>query len=185
MGAWIAENWFNLLSAGGIIASLLFTAVSLRDQTKAQRIGNLLALTESHRDIWSNMLSCPDLARVLWVSANPEAQPATENEQIYVTMVILHLSATYEAMKSGLSIKPSALREDVRLFFSLPIPLSVWNRSKLFQDDDFREFVEDCLKPSDSRSPAGNSDLFGAALHNTALRLARKSFQPRKQPVCP
>jgi hypothetical protein len=146
VGAWLAENWFNVLSASGIIGSLLFTAVSLRSETKTRRIGNLLTLTDSHRDIWSNILRYPDLARVLQASARPEDQPVTENEEIYVGMVILHLSATYQAIKSGLSIKPSALREDVRLFFSLPIPLSVWNRSKRFQNDDFQGFVKDCLK---------------------------------------
>ena len=52
MEAWILQNWFNVLSAIGIVASLMFTAVSVRAGTETQRISNLLLLTQNHRKLW-------------------------------------------------------------------------------------------------------------------------------------
>ena len=41
-------------------------------------------------------------------------------------------------------IKQEGLRSDICSFFSLPIPQAVWEKTKLFQNDDFVEFVESC-----------------------------------------
>ena len=65
MEAWFSENWFNLFSAVGIIGGLLFTAVSLRSETKTRRISNLLTLTQNHRELWAEMFRRPGLERVL------------------------------------------------------------------------------------------------------------------------
>jgi hypothetical protein len=42
--------------------------------------------------------------------------------------VIQHLSSAFEAMKTGLTIKPEGWSEDVGQFFSLPIPRMIWKR---------------------------------------------------------
>jgi hypothetical protein len=146
MEAWIAENWFNILSAFGIVGSLLFAAFSLRSETKTRRIANLLTLTEGHRDIWSQIFLYPELARILRPTVDLKKQTVTENEELYVRMIIQHLSAAFEAIKDDLSIKPEALGKDVHSFFTLPIPRIIWKRSRAFQDEDFRKYVEDCLK---------------------------------------
>ncbi len=39
----------------------------------------------------------------------------------------------------------AGMRDDVRTFFSFPIPRLVWNRVKSFQDPDFVAFVDSCL----------------------------------------
>jgi bifunctional DNA-binding transcriptional regulator/antitoxin component of YhaV-PrlF toxin-antitoxin module len=59
-------------------------------------------------------------------------------------MVIQHLGSAYQAMKSGLVVKPEGVSQDVRSFFSLPIPKAIRERMKLLQNDDFVEFVERC-----------------------------------------
>jgi hypothetical protein len=38
------------------------------------------------------------------------------------------------------------LRRDIAQFFSLPIPKSVWGKTKPFQNDDFAKFIESALK---------------------------------------
>ena len=147
MGGWIAQNWFNLLSALGIIGSLLFTGVSLRSETKTRRIGNLLILTQSHRELWSELFSHPRLARVLDPKADVTAQAITIEESYYVNMIIQHLNSAFEATKSGLVIKPEGVTEDVRWLLSLTIPRQIWEKLKPLQNDDFVAFIEECLAP--------------------------------------
>ena len=146
MGAWISHNWFDLVSAIGIIASLLFTAVSLRSETKTRRVANLLTLTAAHRDIWSIILEHPELTRVLDRSVNISLTPVTLEETVYVNIIIQHVSAAYQALKGGLSVRPDDLCEDIQSFFSLPIPNAVWAETKRLQNHDFVTFVESCRK---------------------------------------
>ena len=144
MGVWLAENWFTILSAIGIVGGLLFTAVSLRAQTKTQRIGNLLTLTQNHRELWSQLFERPVLARVLDKTPDLEREPITSDEEIFVNLVIQHLNSAHYAISDNLVIKPEGLRRDVWRFFSLPIPQAVWNKSNVLQNEDFADFVEQC-----------------------------------------
>jgi hypothetical protein len=144
MGEWISANWFTGLSAIGIIGSLVFTAVSFRSETKTRRVANLLTLTHNHRELWSELFRNPNLARVLDPTADLSEHPIIRDETIYINLVIQHLGSAYQAMKSGLVIKPEGVSRDVRSFFSLPIPKALWEKMKVFQNDDFVEFVERC-----------------------------------------
>ena len=145
MGAWLVENWFNVLSGVGIIGSLLFTAVSLRSETKTRRIANLLTLTQNHRALWSELFDRPELRRVLSPDPDLSKRPISLDETYYVNMLIQHLSSAFQAMRSGLTIKPEGLKEDVRRFFALPIPHAIWHDIKIFQNDEFVQFMEQCM----------------------------------------
>jgi len=151
---WIADNWVNLLNAVGVVGGLLFTATSLRAGAKTQRIANLLTITTNHREIWKHFSSRSELARVLDPAADVTAKPVTPDEAEFVNFVILHLSSAYYAMKDGIVIKLEGLRRDVCSFFSLPLPHAVWEKSRIFQNDDFIEFVESC-QSSESPSVKG------------------------------
>src|SRR5260370_24950623 len=98
MQGWIAENWFTVLSAIGIVGGLLFPAVSLRSETKTRRISNLLILTQNHRDLWTQLLHYPPLARVLDKVADIRKQPITTDEELFVNFVIQHLNSAHQAM---------------------------------------------------------------------------------------
>ncbi|MEI6785704.1 MAG: DUF6082 family protein [Verrucomicrobiota bacterium] len=155
MGEWISANWFTGLSAIGIVGSLVFTAASFRSETKTRRIANLLTLTRNHRELWSELICNPNLTRVLDPAADLSQRTITRDETIYLNLVIQHLGSAYQAMKSGLVVKPEGVSQDIRTFFSLPIPGAIWEKIKLLQNDDFVEFVERCrggepitLKPS-------------------------------------
>ena len=139
---WFEGNWFVLLQSAGIIGSLLFTAFTIRSDLKERRIANLFALTQNHRDIWENLFSLPELARVLDPSPDLNHVPITAPERLFVLLIILHLNAAFRAFESGLLKKPEELQRDVHTLFSLPIPYTVWQRMKEFQDADFVRFVE-------------------------------------------
>ena len=155
MWGWIVSNWFTVLSEIVAVASLLFTAVSLRSETKVRQIGNLLSLTQNHREIWSLPILKPGLNRVLDPLSDVEAHPVTVEEKIFVNLVIQQLSSAFQALNRGLDVKIEKINEDVREFFSLPIPRAIWEKSRVFQNDDFVEFVEQCMKePTEASMPA-------------------------------
>jgi hypothetical protein len=145
-GEWILQNWFNLLSAVGIIGGLWFTAYSLRSDTKTRRVANLLTITANHREVWKAFLSDTSLARVRDALADTTKQPVTEAERVFVTFVILHMSSVFYAMSDQLVVKLEGLRRDIAQFFALPIPSEVWEKLKVLQNDDFVAFVESCRK---------------------------------------
>ena len=141
---WLAENWITYLNALGVVGGLFFTGHSLRSETKARKITNLLTLAQSHREIWKEILHEPKLNRVLSTRVETDRTPVTREEEIFVTLVIQHLGIVFRAMKSDLTIDPEGLRRDVSQFFALPIPENVWNRIRVLQDDDFVAYVESC-----------------------------------------
>lgn len=143
-GDWLATNWFNVLSAGGVVGSLWFTAVSLRSANQTQRIANLLAITANHREVWRVFLNHRELARVRDTSADPAKQPVTQSERVFVNMVIQHVNSVYYALNDQLVVKVEGLRRDIAQFLSLPIPREVWESIKVLQNDDFVAFVESC-----------------------------------------
>lgn len=142
---WATLHWLDLLQSVGILAGLLFTGYNIRADSRERKIQSVFALTEAHRDIWSKVYEHPNLARVL----HPHAESATLNvsneEELFVHMLILHLSASYLARKLGMYLQEEGLRLDIKQFFSLPVPNAVWEKSKLYQDRDFVEFVKSCM----------------------------------------
>ena len=74
---WLAENWFTLLNAVGVIGGLFFTGHSLRSETKTRRIANLLSLTDGHRDIWKQVFTRPQLSCILDPNADTSSKPVT------------------------------------------------------------------------------------------------------------
>jgi hypothetical protein len=148
MTEWLTKNWFDLISITGVVGGLFFTALSLHSETKTRRIANFLAVTASYREIWKEFLNQPKLARVLDANADVVKQPITQDEEVFVNMVILHISTTYYAMNDELLIKLEGSHRDIAEFFSLPVPKAVWNTTKLLQNQDFAAFVEASLKKS-------------------------------------
>jgi hypothetical protein len=141
---WVSDNWFTLLQSVGIVGSLLLTTVALRDDAKTRRVGNLIRVTESHRQIWSELYRLPELARVSDMTVDLVRKPITPAEELFVGLLVLHLNSSYHAMKDGVFIAPAGLRKDIQRFFSRPMAKIVWEKMKPFQDADFVRFVEVC-----------------------------------------
>ena len=140
--SWVADNWPILLNAGGIVLGLCFNAWAIISETKTRRISNLLTLTQNHRETWSAFYRYPHLQRVLDPDADIQNQPIGVVEEIFVSSVILHLNASYHAIRDGLVVPPEGLQADITSFLNLPIPKAIWNSVKGTQDADFVNFVE-------------------------------------------
>lgn len=136
----------TVLNAVGVIGGLFLTARALRSETKTRKIANLLTATTNHREVWKEFFEHPELARVVDPSANLAKRPVTPVEQEFVNMVVNHISSVYESLKDELVTKQEGLRQDVRSFFSLPLPKAVWEKTKIFQNQDFVKFVEMCRR---------------------------------------
>ena len=141
---WIWSNWATVLNAVGIIGGLFFTAAAFRSEARSRRVANLLAITKNHRDIWADFYGKPELARILDASPNLKQQPVTLAEEVFVNLVILHTSSVFYVLKDNMMVRLEGLRRDVQLFFSLPIPLTVWQRLKGLQNQAFVDFVAQC-----------------------------------------
>ena len=144
MGDWITRHWFDLFQTVGIIGSLLLAAYATWKDAQARRIGNSIAINGQYRTIWKDIYEYPHLARVLEKDA--DAKDISTGEELFVTTLISHLSTVFRAMKHGEFVKLEGLENDVREFFTLPIPKAVWNKLKPVQDANFAKFIETALK---------------------------------------
>jgi len=141
---WLGQNWFVLLQTVGIVASLLFTAIAFRQDILERQLLNLLHITDRHRDIWRELYQKPDLWRVVDPAANPRRRPVTDREELFVTLIILHLVTVHRAIKQGLVSRLGGVRQDIRDFFTLPLPKAVWQKISPLHEPDFVRFVEGC-----------------------------------------
>lgn len=123
----------------------MFTAVSLRIDAKVRRVSNLVELTKQHREIWTQIYRRPELKRILESEPDLEAKPVTEEERLFITLLILHLASAYEAIRAGVFKEPERLQVDVRKFFSNPVPRMVWRSVRPLQNRSFISFLEQCL----------------------------------------
>ena len=142
--AWLARHWFPLLQTGAVAAALMFAGLAFVLDVRTRRASNLIRLSERHRDLWERLYTNPKLTRILDPDADVRRTPVTAEEEVFVLFVFLHLSDTWHVMKAGLFEKPDGLREDIRRFFSLPVPRAVWHTVRSLQDKAFARFVEAC-----------------------------------------
>ena len=142
--AWLSKNWFTLLQGIGIIAGLLFTGISLRRETISRRMNALLALTGQHRELWSEVHRRSDLSRFLADDVDLVGDPVTMAEEEFLNIVIVHFAMGWELATRHRLISKEAFREDVRHFFSRPIPRQVWEQTKAVRDPGFVRFVDSC-----------------------------------------
>lgn len=134
---WLADNWWLVAERGAFVASILFAAFSLRENTRERRLQNLLRLTERHHKVVSELLSEP---RIL--DASVAAPAPTQKEVHSVNFLLLHLQSAYKAHESGMHRLPKKIGADIRLLLSYPIPGAVWERVKGSHDERFVAFVE-------------------------------------------
>ena len=144
---WVAGHGLDILQTASILTGFFTAAYTIRTNTRERKIGNLFALTTAHREIWSRLYEREELSRVLSESVNLRREPITSEEELFVHTLILHLRAAFKARDLGMQFDDDAVAADIRQFFNRPIPSAVWERSKVFQDRKFVEFVERCIEP--------------------------------------
>jgi len=139
---WLARHWFDLLQTTSIVVGLLATAHTIRADTKERKIQNLFTLTAAHRELWTQFLERPDLARVYATHVDLEKAPPTMAERRFVGFMVLHVRTAFKARRAGMEFNDDAVAADLRQFFSRPIPRMVWNSVKHLQDHEFVEFLD-------------------------------------------
>ncbi len=147
---WILEHWFELLQTVGVVGGLLFTGYTLRKDEKAGKVSNLIAINAQYGRIWNEFYARPMLHRVLRTEVDLSSEPISDDEYLFVKMLIFHLDTVRRAMEAGVFVEIERLRKDVHAFFAFPIPRVIWDKIKPFQDEDFVEFIERCLRPGTS-----------------------------------
>jgi hypothetical protein len=140
--AWIAGHSLPLIEICGIVGSLLFTAASIRASTRAQRMDTLLRITERHIEIWQQTFDNRSLKRIKSLNPDLKNHPVSAEEHRFISSLILNLYSTYRAIENGLMDRPEGQGDDIRQFFSRPIPFKVWKSIRPLLDHDFTEFVE-------------------------------------------
>jgi len=139
---WIEENWFSLAQCVGIIGGLLFTGLSVRRDTKARRVSHMLALSEHHRDLWSEVHRRPELRRIMDAQVDLVGNPLTASEEHFLFVVVTHFQTGWHLARSGALLSLEVLGDDAGWFFNLPIPRTVWAATKGDREAKFVEFIE-------------------------------------------
>jgi putative exporter of polyketide antibiotics len=142
MNTFFQENWLEVLQTVAIIASLIFTAVALRRDTKARHDGSIVETVKGHREVWKMMVENPNLERVMEKEVDLKDRPISQSEKWFVLLSILHLCATFESSDKWVKESMQGISNDIKEYFSNAIPRKVWEDNKKFQNPDFVEFVE-------------------------------------------
>lgn len=145
MASWLGENWFSLFQTFGIIGGLIFTSATIREDHKTRQFANILALAERHRELWKEAVDRPDLSRVFDPKANLSVG-ATMPEEEFLNLVFIHFELGWRLARSIGADEVRAQWHDIRKFFSLPLPFSVWEHTKSSRNQGFVRFVESALE---------------------------------------
>ena len=142
----LQNHWFELIQTVAIVAGLLYTARSFSLDTRSRKAEFVFRVSKAHREIWESVIDDPELARVLEKHPDLSAQPITRAEERLVLLVIHHLSAVHEAISLDLYPTWPGIDEDVRQFFSLPIPSALLPQYLPAQRQEFRSYLTRILK---------------------------------------
>ena len=138
----MAELLMAWLQPIGIISSLLFSGIALRNDTKARRVENHIKIVDGYRQIWSAILSDAKLERILWDDLDLSANPISAAEDRLARFIFQNILLACEARSVGQLGDIGNLEKDVAEFISHPIPKSVWKEIARFQPEAFRKFIE-------------------------------------------
>lgn len=139
---WLVQYWLEAVQTGGILAGLIFTSASLRGTRKAQNITNLFALTQYQRELYSALFDRPELRRIFQDDIDLSAHPVTDDERLFLIMVILHLNLALATIRMNAIVPIEGLERDLAEMFTKPIPQAVWKEIRAVQNRDVRELVD-------------------------------------------
>jgi len=145
---WFQGNWSTLIGAIGIICSLLFSAITLREDCKAKQISNLLAIEDRHRMLWSEAEKRADLKRILSKTVDILNNPITADEDVFLRRILIFFETGWRLEKTLGRGELKLLAADIKDFFALPLPREVWEKTKQFRNPEFVRFVERAVERS-------------------------------------
>lgn len=143
---WFASNWAAAIGALGIIASLLFSAITTREDCRARQVANLLALDERHRALWREAEQRQDLKRILSGQVEDLSQPISPEEELFIRRIVLHFETGWRLVRLMHCTELDALAQDAADLFQCPLPRAVWERTKKYRNSKFVRFVEKAIR---------------------------------------
>lgn len=152
--SWLDANWFNLLQTVGIIITLAIAISGSRAAANATKGANLASMIASNREIWSQLITTPQLQSVMRQDMSP-GEKVTYEEREFVKQVIQHGGVSYELARIGGIDPMEGVRGDFYKTFNLPVFRQVWDEIKVYQGSGFVAFVEDCIAGKDLDRPFG------------------------------
>ncbi len=142
---WIQQHWFDLVQTLGIIASIAFTAASVRRDRRGRRMTDHLALVAQHRELWADVNRREDLRRILMREVDLVKRPISLVEEDYLSLVLVHYTAGWHMARQGGLVDLKVLATDAAGFFSLPIPKYVFETTVPQLDPSFVAFIRDSI----------------------------------------
>ena len=143
--SWLEQNWLNLLQTLGIIGSGLLTTAAFHRETRARKLGYFLSLAQQHRELWNEAHRRPELARIFQREADLVANPVSVAESEFLNLVIVHFHTGWLFAKDTAFLDHETIATDARTFFTLPLPLAVWNTTRAARDPKFIRFMEEAF----------------------------------------
>lgn len=141
----LLEAIVNWLQPIGIVGSLIFSGIALRNDVRSRRLENRIKIAEGQREIWFAALQDPSFERIRRNEVDLELFPITAAENRLVRALFQHVLLTYEASASGQLGDIGDFGKDVSQFVSRPIPRQVWTEIAPYQPPRFRRFVESLI----------------------------------------
>jgi hypothetical protein len=138
---WLGANWIPLIET----LTFIIGVVSIRDNTKARHLSNLIALTKNHRELSTLLIRTPALQRTLSPNRDLSKEPLGGSEEEFINLKILHFKAAFEALSDGMKVDKKGVIKDVKEFFTLPSVLKVWARMENYYEPRFVVFIKDSL----------------------------------------
>ena len=115
---WIGGHWLDLVQTAGIMAGLYFTARAFHLDIKTRRADHLIEITKQHREIWTELYRRPELSRVRETTADLHREPITAEEELFIGLLILHLNASYHAIKERVCETEGPARRHSTIFLA-------------------------------------------------------------------
>ena len=138
-------DWFEIVQTLGIILTILFLAYQINRTRKMELLRFDYDLISSHREIWINLLPRPEFKRILDKKADIKKHPITPQEKQFVIFVTIHVEYCFNAKKLGIIKEEIGDREDIKDFYSKPIPNKVWKELKSIYPPEFVKYMDGIL----------------------------------------
>ncbi|MEO1262045.1 MAG: hypothetical protein AAFZ15_24790 [Bacteroidota bacterium] len=140
----LLKNWFDLLQSAFIMGGFVLSCLAVRRDTRSRKLGHLIHLNQSHREIWGKTYSNPELLRIRKSDIDLDEEPITEAERRMATEVIMHIFAVYEAIRNG-QLDRGEMEKDISDYLNLPIPNTVWQKVKVYHNKRFVNYIDELL----------------------------------------
>jgi hypothetical protein len=110
--------------------------------SRMHKMDAIVDLIQQQHTIWLRFFDAPSLKRILEAKLDLSKNPVTEDETIFTSFIILHLTTVFIAVRRGMIPPPAKLDADLKSFFALPIPRVVWQQTKDRHDADTMSYLD-------------------------------------------